>query len=498
MPAGSRRLGNLAEVLAQFLSTLVGRGAYLALQVVLARTLGPEGFGLYAIGWTVAGLAGTLAPLGMPQAVLRYSIGGRAAILSRPVWIVLTAGLACMAGLMIGANEIAIRVFGEPSAAPIIRAFAPSVPLLGLNGVWAGSLRSSGRMLASALTGAASGIAYLAITVLMFSMQPTAVAAANAYTLSIALILVPCTLLLWQAPPTVWQTPNTRQLAHFGIITMLIHSSSVLNIWADRVVIGVVANPQTLAAYQVASQFAMIMVVLRSAVTTVFEARVPKHRPGALLPDVTPEFLAATRLLLHISVPCLVVLACTSDFWVRLLFGPAYASAATPLIVLIAGQIAATFIGPTVTALHMTGQERTVMLLMIGTALLNIAGCFLLLPTLGVTGAALATGVANFAVSAACLFQLVRTGRLRFSPRWLRDIALATTLCVAVSLLFTRLLVTGSQPVGAMLLLQQVVIVPVIYMIYMVCICATCQIEDEFVRLIKSVLRRRPSRFASP
>ncbi len=494
----TRRPGNLAEVLAQFLSTLVGRGSYLALQVVLARMLGPEGFGLYAIGWTVAGLTGTLAPVGMPQAVLRYSIGGRASILSRPVAIVLVTGLACMAALTMGAGEIARLVFGEPSAAPIIRAFAPSVPLLGLTGVLTGSLRSSGRMLASALIGAASGVAYLVITVLMFAIRPSAVAAANAYTLSAALILLPCAALLWQAPATLWQTPSTRRLVHFGIITMLIHSSSVLNIWADRVVIGIVSNPQTLAAYQVASQFAMIMVVLRSAVTTVFEARVPKHQAGAPPPDVTPEFFAATRLLLHISVPGLVVLACTSGFWVRLMFGPAYASAALPLVVLIAGQIAATFVGPTVNALHMTGEERTVMLLMIGTALLNIAGCFLLLPPLGVTGAALATGIANFTVSAACLYRLVHTGRLRFSLPWLRDIALATTLCVAASLLVSRLLTTGMRSGSAMSILQAIAIVPVMYGIYAFCVCATCSVEDEFVQLVKSSLRRRFSRLASP
>ncbi|WP_171034043.1 lipopolysaccharide biosynthesis protein [Lichenicoccus roseus] len=494
-------------MVAQFLSTLVGRGSYLALQVVLARVLGPEGFGLYAIGWTVAGLTGTLTPVGMPQAVLRYCIGGRASILSRPTIIVLIVGLAGAAGLTIGSGQIAAHIFGEPASSPIIRAFAPSVPLLGLTAVLTGSLRSSGRMLASALIGATSGLAYLVITVLMFEIHPTAVAAANAYNMSLGLILVPCIALLWQAHATEWQTPTTRQLMHFGIVTMLIHSTSVLNLWADRVVIGVVADPRTLATYQVASQFAMIMVVLRSAVTTVFEARVPKHHPSASPPDVTTEFFAATRLLLHISVPGLVVLACTSAFWVHLLFGPAYAAAALPLLVLVAGQIVATFVGPTVNALHMTGDERIVMLLMVGTALLNIAGCFILLPPLGVTGAALATGIANFTVSVACLYRLVRTGRLRFSLRWLFDIALATMICVAASLFITRFLTNGLltgdlsadvvRPPRAVLILQTFGIVSAIYLLYAACVCATCLVEDELVHLTKSQLRRRFRRLVS-
>ena len=483
------RPGHLADVLTQFVSSLLGRGCYMALQVVLARGLGPERFGLYAIGWTVAGLAGTLAPIGMPQAMLRYTIGGRRSLRSRPMLVVLLAGLAVMAVLLSSAGVLATRVFGAPAAAPLIEAFAPSVPLLCLFGVTSSALRASGRMLASAITGTALFVIYFGLTLLAFAAHPSAIAAVHLYTLSIALMLAANLLLLWRAPATAAAAPPVRVLVHFGIVTMFIHSSSVLNIWADRVVIGVMATPALLASYQVASQLAMIMVVLRSAVNIVFEARVPKHQVGAPLPDVSREFLAATRLLLHISVPGLVVLACTSTFWVRLLFGPAYASAALPLVVLIAGQVAATFCGPSVTALHMTGAERTVMALMFASCLLNIAGCLALIPALGATGAALATSAAIFLVGLACLVWLMRTGRLRFGFANLRDIAAATVLCVVGSIVLTRL-------IGPLSIVSAIAVTAVTYALYAAVICSACTVEDEAVALVRPMLRRPFRRLA--
>ena len=484
------RPGHLADVLTQFLSSLLGRGCYMALQVVLARGLGPERFGLYAIGWTVAGLAGTLAPIGMPQAMLRYAIGGRGSLRSRPMLVVLVAGLVVMAVLLSCAGLLATRVFGAPSAAPLIRAFAPSLPLLGLFGVTSSALRASGRIFATAATGTALSVICLALTLIVFASGPSAVAAIHVYTLSIGLMLAANLFFLWRAPATNAVAPVTRTLLHFGIITMFIHSASVLNIWADRVVIGVMATPAALASYQVASQFAMIMLVLRSAVNVVFETRVPKLQAGGPLPDVSREFLAATRFLLHISVPGMVVLACTSGFWVHLLFGHAYTSAALPLVVLIAGQIAATFFGPSVTALHMTGAERTVMTLMFASCLLNITGCIVLIPPLGATGAALATAAALSLAHLTCLLWLVRTGRLRFGLAALRDIVAATSLCVAGSILLADL-------IGPLSLVSAVAITAAAYALYAAVICSSCTVEDDVVALLRQMLGRSFRRLAS-
>ena len=121
------------------------------------------------------------------------------------------------------------------------------------------------------------------------------------------------------------------------------------------------------------------------------------------------------------------------------------------------------------------------MWLMIGATVLNIVGNVMLIPSLGAIGAATATGIANVAVTLACLLRLSRTGRLRFSITWLRDIVLASSLCTALALLTTSF--------GSMSLSLALTTVLAAYLVYGLCICLTCTVEDELAQQARFIGR---------
>ncbi len=479
------RSSNLADAAAQLFSSIIGRGCYLALQVFLARSLGPREFGLYAIGWTVTGLVGTIAPIGMPQTVLRYSVAGREALHTAPIVIAALAGLVSFIVLLATAGPIANFLFDEPGSAPAILALAPSVPLLCIFGVLAAALRSSHANLASAAVGAMVFVLYLAIAMLGFAAGGrTPMMAGYTYTVAIALTLIPTVWLLHRLPSCA-TIPGLRPLLGFGIVTMLIHSANVLNLWADRVVVGVMADVQAVGVYQVASQLAMVALVLRSAVGSVFEARVPKTaRVGAAAPDVTREFIAASRILLHASAPGLICLALTARFWTDALFGPDYRPAAIPLAVLAVGQLGQSLVGPSVTALHMTGEERTAMRFTIASGLLNILGNVALIPLWGLAGSAAATGIVNVAAGSVCLWRLRVTGRLRHYFSSISDILLASIISAAVAFLMTYWL-------GIQTYIAAICMLAAAYITYALVIALCCRVEDEAFELGRALLRRR-------
>jgi O-antigen/teichoic acid export membrane protein len=478
-PPPSTEASRIIDVAAQFCSSIVGRGLYLVLQILLARQLGPLDFGLYAIGWTVVGIVGALAVVGMPQAVLRFEIGGESALFSRPMAIAAAASITATVLVVAAADTIASKVFGEPAAGPVIRAFSPTIFAAGLAGVIASALRVTGATSLSALVGSVAFALSLGLTAIAFAAwAATAVSAAAMHAAAAALTLVGAAWLL-SGQPSTSGAPGLRAVWRFGVITMFIHGANTLNVLADRLVIGVIADAEAVGIYHVASQLAMVVVVLRAAVTTVFESSVPKPRPGATVPDVTREFFAAVRTLLHVSGPGLIVLGLTAAFWVRLLFGPAFAPAAAPLAVLALGHVLVTFMGPSVSALHMTGDERAVLSLTFGSLALNLAGNVALIPVLGTTGAAVASVAASFVVGFLCLVRLVRSGRLRFGTVWLRDIALG----LAASLLVSAAVSHAAGPpsilsVGAMLALA--------YAAYGAVVLATCGVDDDALKLVKA------------
>jgi stage V sporulation protein B len=480
------KLSRVFDVAAQFLSSVAGRGLYLALQVFLARQLGPFEFGLYCIGWTVIGLTGTLTTVGMPQAVLRYGIGGRASLVAPPVLIAAGVGLAATVLVAALADRIATGLFGEPDAGPVIRAFAPAVLTLGLGGVMASSLRVTRALALSALAGAALFALSLGLTLVAFTVWASATSAAAMYSVAAALTLIGTAVLL-HAQPSTTGAPALRALARFGVITMFIHGSNVLNIWADRLVIGILSDAEAVGVYQAASQFAMIAVVLRSAVVTVFEAKVPKRRPeGGPPPDVTREYVAAVRTLLHATGPGLVAFGLTAGFWVGLLFGPAYAAGAAPLVTLLAGQVLQTLLGPSVNALHMTGDERMVLALTFGGMALNVAGNFALIPLIGTAGAALATVIANNAVCAVCLARLVRSGRLRASIASFGDLLLGVGAAALTAGALLYAFGPPSVPLACLAALAA-------YAAHFAVVTATCQTEDDMLGLLRAGAARLAS-----
>ena len=479
------KVSNLIDVVAQLLSSVVGRGCYLVLQVILARTLGPRGFGLYAIGWTVTGLVSTLAPLGMPQAVVRYGITGRRAIFSAPAIIAVLVGLICLSCLYMGSDAIAQLLFAEPDAAPVIRALAPSIPLLSLFGVLAGGLRASGAGLASGVVGAVLFVLYLCMAMLcfFFAAGRSPAAAAYLYSVALAVTLVPTIgLLLRQSPDS--NALRLRPLLNFGLVTMFIHSASVINLWVDRLIVGLMMDVRAIGVYQVASQLAMVALVIRVAVVSVFEARIPKDvEIVQLKAGLTVEFIAATRLLLHVSVPGLLCLALMAKFWVGSLFGLSYFGAAAPLAALVIGQLCQTFTGPSTTALHMTGDEHMVMRVTFASCLLNVIGNVALIPWFGSIGSAAASGLANITLGAACLWRLRRSGRLQLPLAALIDIMLGTAIsAVTIALLVQELGTPSFFIVGAILVAG--------YLSYAITILLSCQVEDEALDLIRALLRR--------
>lgn len=477
------RTSNLADVSAQFLSSVVGRGCYLVLQVFLARDLGPREFGLYAIGWTVAGLVGTLTPVGMPQVMLRYKVTGRRALSALPMVICAVIGLLGGIAVTALADLLARAVFGDPSAAPAIRALAPSIPLTGVFWVLTSALRASGENLASAILGTLLFVVYLLATAVAFrgGLGQTPSMAGHMYTFAIAVSVIPAIWLLYRQP-SASHMPPVGQMLQFGVVTMFISSANLLNLWADRVIIGMMADAKAVGIYQVASQLAVVAIVLRSAVITVFEARVPKPVAGHT-PNVSYEYVAASRLLLHLSAPGLVCLCLTATFWITLLFGPAYATAALPLAVLVVGQLALTFAGPAVNALHMSGDEHMAMRLTTGVCVLNILANIALIPSFGLAGSAAASGLANMAVGGISLWRLRRTGRLEPYFARIADIVFATMLSGAAMLLALYLLGPASLATMVLTLLAG-------YLVYAVSVLILCQDEDEAIAFIRSTFRR--------
>src|SRR5262249_41857791 len=115
-----------------FAGTVLTTAAGVFFKIFLARTLGAEALGIYALGMTIVGLLGLFNAFGLPTAATRfvaaYSARGQVALLGtflRSSLALLTAGNVLLGVLLLAAGPwIAVHFYHLPLLTPYLWAFA--------------------------------------------------------------------------------------------------------------------------------------------------------------------------------------------------------------------------------------------------------------------------------------------------------------------------------------------------------------------------------------
>lgn len=102
--------------------------ATFASQIVLARLLGPQTFGLFGYAFLTVTLLGLVAELGLRQALIQTP-DLPDDVLAAACGRLLLAGVVAAAGVYLGADLIAAHAFSTPQAAPVVRAMSLSLVL---------------------------------------------------------------------------------------------------------------------------------------------------------------------------------------------------------------------------------------------------------------------------------------------------------------------------------------------------------------------------------
>ncbi|MCI0579488.1 MAG: oligosaccharide flippase family protein, partial [Chloroflexi bacterium] len=247
--------------------TLVGRSIDVVRQVAVARLLGPEAFGLYAIGWTVLRIVGVLATLGMHNGAIHYGTSyqdkdnaGFKGLLFQSLGLTFVASVLAGMGQFLAAPWLAQQVFHDPALVSVLRWFAVAFPLLAGLRVAAGITRISKRMRFAVYTEEiippAVGLAFFLLLYQFGSrLQGAVVASVLALAVAVAAALYYVIRLFPEAvkAPLKLRTPPKELLA-FSLPTALAAMSGLFIYRVDRLFIGYFHTPADVGIYQAASQ----------------------------------------------------------------------------------------------------------------------------------------------------------------------------------------------------------------------------------------------------
>lgn len=165
------------------------------------------------------------------------------------------------------------------------------------------------------------------------------------------------------------------------------------NQYADVVLIGALAGPVASAGYFVAARIASVFPMLTSGLHNYSASRIAELYFGGRAGELQ-RLLARVMLLALVLVTILIALITGAGPWLLALFGQDYRSEYDTLMVLATVSAFATLAGPGGMMMLTMGRERLYLTLVVGALAIRVAALVVLVPMMGILGAAIAVGIA--------------------------------------------------------------------------------------------------------
>ncbi|SFR98895.1 oligosaccharide flippase family protein [Sphingomonas jatrophae] len=378
---------------------VAGTLATFAVGLVLARGLGPAGYGLYGTAVAVVTLLAVPGQLGLPLLATREVSAAAArgrqdevAALGR--WFtaaVLVASLLLSLLLWLAARAV------SPTLRPALAASAGLLPALTLSALVAGLLRGRGRVVASQTIDVL--IRPLAFVALLLALPAPlyAPSAIGAQSIAAGMTALVGLVLFFRRLPSPAPTDRMRVRAWIGA------SLPMTFMEAMRTLEGTYAVLVTSAIASIADA-GILRVALASVVVAVLPVSIQNIVVGPFLAAAheagdrrqLARIVAGSTLFMTTSVAAVTLaLAALGGWLLPLAFGSDFAGAYWPLLLLSANQLLAAATGPGAMLLSMTGHERAVARAFALSVMAAIAAALVLTPAFGALGAAASTLVAT-------------------------------------------------------------------------------------------------------
>ncbi|HJP66046.1 MAG TPA: polysaccharide biosynthesis C-terminal domain-containing protein [Actinomycetota bacterium] len=442
-----------------------------ALTLIVTRGFGTAVAGVF---FEIVGLfqiISNAAELGADAGFLRFIPRYRALNRTQDVRRVLHVGIwpALVGGALIGwamyafAPQLGSLFFqtngrADPLAVRFIKLLAPLVPLAGVSSVLMSASRGFGAMLPTAVIENAGKsllrfLAALAVVVLGLKTFALGVGWAFPIVIGLWIVAVWTHRLLRRAERrdrySRRDTRRYRDLAsefwRFSAPRGLVGALTTTQLWLDTLLVGGLLSTSEAAIYTVSTRFIAVSVLVIAALNIVIAPQISALMSMGEKRRAEGVYHTATEWIILSSYPPTFALATFAPLLLSF-FGPQYVQGQTVLMGLSLGALFYLSTGPLVTVLVMGGKSGWSLFNQVASLGTNIVLNLILIPRMGINGAALAWALTGVVGQGTALIEVKLF--LGLSPYHRRAFlaALGTGVIYGLGGLLTRLLFGASWP----------------------------------------------------
>jgi len=384
---------------------ILGTGLAFGVQLLLARLMTVDDYGIYALAITWANALVVIAGFGMPMAAIRFVAEHQARVnLALMLGFVrfgyvLTIGSAL---LIAGALAAVILLIGDRFSVQALVAFLIAALIIPINAlyVFTGSVLQALRRILQT-EGPQQVLRPLFIvlgvgTVILVS-GAGAIDAVAAMWITLAascLVLVVMGGLLRRAIPKEMSRTRPhyepRRWIAMGASFLVLLGSAFLNERTDVLMIGFLLGTGEAGIYSVASRNALLLAFGLASANALLGPLTARFNAREELAELQRIVTQGARIACLISFPAGLVLIGFGD-WILGLFGDPYRAGYSPLVLLCVAQLGLAALGSVGGTLALTGHSRIVAQALLGGVAINVLLNLMLIPAFGQSGAGLAT-----------------------------------------------------------------------------------------------------------
>lgn len=378
-------------------------------RIIIARLFGPEEYGLFSLALMVLGWFSAFAALGLTEGVTRYSsvyqVNGRKDKLAYLLkfmssMIILTTLFAAIV-LFASSDFISTQIFHDIDLSFYLKIFAFLIPIGVFNHLFLGFIRSHGLVgWYSFILNILQNVVKVAFLILLIPLGSQSTALVASYFLGIfSMLLVSYSVCKYKFPDIFYKNfpkEKEKQKIRSEVISYswpLLLYGIVVNIffWIDSFAIGYFENPGAVGIYNAAVPIAMLMGIAPELFMAIFLPLITKEYSKKNKKVIEELSKQVTKWIFLINLPILVMIILFPGALINILFGAEYLGAENSLRVLGIGTLIFSLNTVAHNLISMTGKSKVILYNFLFASIANIILNFILVPKLGLLGAAIST-----------------------------------------------------------------------------------------------------------
>jgi len=412
-------------------------------RVMVVRYITQGEYGIFSLALVIISIFGLIATLGLPEGSARQIAFYRGKgdtlkvqdIVSSSIQFSLIASIVLSIVCFFASGFISTEVFHNSELSAPLRMFSFTLPFLTLTAISASVFRGFDRVDAQIyfqdiLRSALYPLLLLGVVLLNLSF----LGVIYAYVASIVLTCVAAIIYTIKKLPVpvkgeVAANPARKELLLFSLPLLGVNVIMMIMVWTDTLMLGYFKAPEMVGLYNAALPLAnLIIIVINSVgflyipITSQLYARNEKEQ-------MKRDFAVLAKWIFLATLPISFILFLFPDTILNLCFGSQYVSAAFALQILVSGFFINPLTGPNFHAMIAIGKSRDLMWIFAVSTAMNIALNYLLIPPLGIIGAAVASTSSVAVANAAISVRLYHLSRLHpVTKNYCKSIMLAAVL----------------------------------------------------------------------